>query len=142
MLLEEVFTRQAAGCLIMARSTKRFLLGHRSEDSSRPGTWALLGGKAHPGEAPRVTARREVKEESGITLTGDLTPLYVFLRTGFAYHNYLTMIDDEITPPMEAEHQGFRWCEFGDWPRPLHPGLRALLRDSHSMQIVQANLSS
>lgn len=140
MLLREVFTKQAAGCLIMARSTHRFLLGHRSADSSRPGTWALLGGKAHAGEAPRVTARREVKEETGIRLTGALTPLYVFRKTGFAYHNYLTMIDEEITPEPEAEHQGFRWCEFGDWPRPLHPGLKALFKDAHSMKIVQANL--
>jgi len=88
-----------------------------------------------------MTARREVMEESGIDLTGRLTPLFVFRVPGFAYHNFLTAIDEEITPRPEAEHQGFRWCEFGDWPRPLHPGLKALLRDSHAMQIVQANLS-
>ena len=141
MLLEELLTKRAAGCLIMARDTRRFLLGHRSKESSRPGTWGLLGGKAHDGESAQDTARREVKEESGIVLSDRLTPLYVFRVTGFTYFNFLTTIEDEVMPPAEAEHQGFRWCEFGDWPRPLHPGLKALFRDTRAMQIVQATLS-
>lgn len=141
MRLVELFTEHAAsgaGCLIIAESTKRFLLGLRSEISSQPGTWNILGGKCEVGETPIMTARREVREESGISVPGVLTPLFIFRSPDFVYHNFLASIPEEVTPRIDEEHSDFCWCEADDWPHPLHFGMRALLRDSSSRKIIQS----
>lgn len=124
----------------MAKSTKRFLLGHRSdiEDISHPDTWSMFGGKTEEGESPQETVRREVAEEAGYRLRDKLIPLYVFHSPGFAYHNFITTIDDEFRPKLDNEHQGFQWCKFGDWPHPLHFGMHALLDDVASVATIRA----
>ncbi|MEJ2864212.1 NUDIX domain-containing protein [Actinomycetospora flava] len=54
----------AAGVLVR---DGRVLLGLRRADrASYPGVWDLPGGHVEPGEAPRATARRELREELGI----------------------------------------------------------------------------
>lgn len=140
MRLLELFTEhatRAAGCFIVAESTKRFLLGLRSKTSSQPGTWNILGGKAKLGETPIMTARREVREESGILVPRELTPLFVFRSPEFVYHNFLASIPDEVTPRIDDEHEDFSWCEVDEWPQPLHFGVRALLRDRESRSIIK-----
>lgn len=42
-----------------------------------PGRWGLPGGHVEPGEDPAVAARRELQEETGLTVAGELT-LYAY----------------------------------------------------------------
>jgi 8-oxo-dGTP diphosphatase len=42
-----------------------------------PGRWGLPGGHVEPGEDPAVAARRELHEETGLTVAGELT-LYAY----------------------------------------------------------------
>lgn len=55
-------------CYIHARGKTLFL--HRTKKKNDPlrGKWVAVGGKLEPGETPTECARREVKEETGLTL--------------------------------------------------------------------------
>jgi 8-oxo-dGTP pyrophosphatase MutT (NUDIX family) len=130
-----------AGVVFMARSTGRFLIAHRSDlpyphDVEQPGTWGTWGGKGEHGEVPEQTARREVKEEAG-DVKYDMIPMYVFRSGTFRYYNYLAIVEDEFSPHLGWEHQGSRWCEYGEWPTPTHFGLTAILNDAASVKIMQ-----
>jgi 8-oxo-dGTP pyrophosphatase MutT (NUDIX family) len=125
--------KQGAGCIVIASSTGRILLNHRSAHVEQPGTWGCWGGAIDRGESPVDAVRREFKEEAGSDAAIDLiVPLYVFKKGDFTYRNYLVVIEDEFNPKMGWESQGFRWCEYGNWPSPLHFGLKALFSDSAS----------
>lgn len=52
--------------------TDRVLLNLRDDKPEilYPNHWAILGGAAEPGEAPAVTARRELREEIGAAVDG------------------------------------------------------------------------
>jgi 8-oxo-dGTP diphosphatase len=52
------------------------LLRPRAEDGSLTGAWEFPGGKIEPGEDPLAAARREMREETGLT-GGRWEPLLV-----------------------------------------------------------------
>lgn len=119
--------RAGAGALIVASDTGRILIPHRSASVEQPGTWGVWGGAIDAGEDPAAAARREVEEEAGASSVARMVPLYVFRKGDFRYHNFLAVVPSEFQPRLNWETQGFRWVEFGDWPAPMHFGLKALL---------------
>ena len=129
--LIEQDTAQGAGCIFFARDTQRFLIAQRSNQVSHPGTWGTWGGAMETGETPQDTTRREAMEESGYTGPFVLQPLSVYRKRGFSYWNYLAVVDHEFQPKINWEVQDYAWCAYGDWPQPLHFGLKALLNDSN-----------
>jgi 8-oxo-dGTP pyrophosphatase MutT (NUDIX family) len=56
--------------VILVDPQGRVLMQLRDDDPTImfPGHWGLTGGAAHAGETPEQTARREVEEETGMTL--------------------------------------------------------------------------
>src|SRR5690242_11784740 len=56
----------------------KVLLQHRDDDPAiiAPGKWAIFGGHIEPGEEPVAAARREIEEELGLLLEGELRLLY------------------------------------------------------------------
>lgn len=99
-----------AGAIVMARSTGRVLLAHRSEEVQQPGTWGSWGGAIDPQEDPVVAVHRELQEEAGYTATIlDTLPLYVFRKNDFTYRNFLIITPDEFTPVLNWESQDARW---------------------------------
>lgn len=131
--------RAGAGCILLARDTGRFLVAHRSRAVEQPGTWGTWGGAIDAAEDPAQAAIREVREETGYR--GKITafaPLFVFKKDDFKYSNYLVIVPEEFEPRLNWESQGYRWVEFGEWPSPLHFGLKALLDDPKSHQLMQA----
>jgi 8-oxo-dGTP pyrophosphatase MutT (NUDIX family) len=122
--------KQAAGAIIMAEDTKRFLVAHRSEYVEQPGTWGTWGGAMDEDETPEEAVRREVMEEAGATSLTGLYPLWMFSSGTFRYHNFLAVVPEEFNPELDWETQGYKWVEFGDWPEPLHFGLETLLEKS------------
>jgi ADP-ribose pyrophosphatase YjhB (NUDIX family) len=140
MILNEMFDtnkiRKAAGCLIVAKSTGRFCLNHRSQYVSHPNTWGCWGGQIDPGEDAQTAAKREMAEESGYSGPAEMIPISVFVEPtrGHKYYIFLAVIDEEFEPELNWESKGFCWVEYGDWPTPLHPGLKPTLSNQASQE--------
>lgn len=136
---------EGAGCLFYASDTKRFLVAHRSADVQEPYTWGTWGGAINRGESPKASALREADEECGYRGPVRMVPLLIFQahRGGkmvFRFHNFLAIVPEEFTPRLNYESLGYRWCEYGHWPQPLHFGMQALLADAASVQQIQKEL--
>lgn len=129
---------RGAGCLFQALDSGKICIAHRSDYVEQPGTWGTWGGAIDGNESPETAARREVREEAGYNGKMKLLPMYVFKHSsGFTYYNFLALVDSEFTPKLDWESQGYAWVEYGDWPTPLHPGLKLLLADPASISLLQ-----
>lgn len=132
---------QGAGCIFLARDSKRLLIAHRSRAVEQPGTWGTWGGAIDSGENPEEAVRREAIEEAGHEGHLTLVPLYVFRDKKFRYSNFLAIVDEEFQPQLNWETQGYEWCDFGHWPQPLHFGLKAMLADPASISTIRSELA-
>ncbi len=66
-------TAHVAGVLLVD-AAGRLLLQLRDRDApTHPGEWSIPGGHIESGETPEEAARREIHEESGLTITSPLT---------------------------------------------------------------------
>jgi len=128
------FGEQAAGVVFFAQDTKRLLLMLRSYAVLQPGTYGNCGGAHKSSESPAAAAEREGREETGFSGDMSLVPAYVFRKGDFTYRNFIAVIDREFKPDLGWEASAHVWCEWGDWPHPLHFGMEALLSDPQTMQ--------
>jgi len=123
--------KAAAGSILFASKTKRFCLSHRGPDVQEPSTWGMWGGAMDPGENPGQAAIRELREET--QYRGDVKLEYLWTykhSTGFAYHNFVAIVEAEFRPQIDWETQGYRWFDImnrSQWPSPLHFGVKTLL---------------
>ena len=125
---EGYWGQAAAGCIFIAKDTGRILLAHRSDSVDQPDTWGTWGGKIDGDESPKDAIQREVEEETGIEEFFKIHPLWVYKDGNFKYYNFLVITQFEFTPRLNWENDDFGWVEFGQWPRPLHFGLRELIK--------------
>ncbi len=129
--------KRGAGAIVMARSTGRVLLAHRSVLVEQPSTWGCWGGAIDRDEDPVAAVHRELQEEAGYEGTIlNTIPLFVFRKDAFSYENFLIVIDDEFIPSLNWESQAAAWFDIGDWPSPLHFGLAALFADEPSISTI------
>ncbi len=99
------------------------LLARRRADDSERGLAYVYGGAGHvePGEAPEAAAKREIREEYGLTVT-ELVPLGV---RGIAY-DFLAIVPDVRKARNIATNENSELL-FADathpetWARPWHP---------------------
>ncbi len=131
------FGAQAAGCIALSKSTGRILLLLRSDAVEQPRTWGNCGGAHHSNETPIFAAQRELKEETGYTGNISIIPLYVFKKGTFTYSNFLALVDDEFVPDLGWEAIDYKWCDYGNWPKPLHFGMEALFSDNESVNTIR-----
>jgi len=136
------FGAAGAGCVFLAMDTGRLLIAHRSMHVEQPDTWGGWGGAINRGENPEEAVRREVAEEAGYHGHFEMEPLFVFAKGTFRYYNFLVIVDQEFTPTLDWETQGFEWCEWGHWPQPLHFGLISLFSDPASAAKIKAEISA
>lgn len=116
-----------AGLLFKAQDTGRVLFALRSAEVNEPGTWGVWGGAIDFHEDPLQAAKREAREEAGYTGEIQFEKLFTFRRDGFTYTTFLGTIPHEFKPRLNWESEGYRWVEPGEWPQPLHFGVKALL---------------
>lgn len=119
--------KQGAGCIILARSTGRMLIPHRSNNVQEPNTWGVWGGAIDSDEDPRQAAKREAEEEAGYSGGVQMIPLSVFYKGNFRYYNFLAIVDDEFQPRLNWETQNAIWTTLDELPSPLHFGLRYVI---------------
>jgi 8-oxo-dGTP pyrophosphatase MutT (NUDIX family) len=131
------FGEQAAGAILMAKTTGRIMLCLRSGSVEQPYTWGNCGGAFHSDERPIDAAKREVYEETGYTGGVTMVPLFVFKSGTFRYSNFLAIVEDEFVPNLGWEADDHVWVDYGDWPSPLHFGMTALFSDSESERVIE-----
>lgn len=138
--IEDFWGSAGAGCILLAKNTGRLCLSHRSSVVNEPNTWGMWGGRIDEDDiSPKDALLRELLEESGYNGSISLIPLYVFRNKhrSFTYYNFLGIIEKEFSPNLNWENQGYKWFKYGDWPKPLHPGVKALLSDSTSITTIE-----
>ena len=88
------------------------------------------GGKRKNNETAIQCLKREIKEEIGDVKILKTIPMETFISNdeAFLYHTYLCVVGPEFLPKLNKEHDGFAWCTFNHWPKPLHQGLRKTLQ--------------
>ena len=119
-----------SGALFYTLNTNRFLFLHRA-NGKRSDLWGLVGGTNEGAETPWEGLKREIQEEIGLLPDIKKTlPLESFISSDerFQFHTYLCVIEDEFVPILNKEHDGYAWCSFTKWPKPLHHGLRNTLQ--------------
>jgi 8-oxo-dGTP pyrophosphatase MutT (NUDIX family) len=128
-----------SGGLFIAKDTKRFLLLLRTQGKTA-GTWGFVGGKKEPCDiTPFDALTREIKEEVGNTPPiKKVVPLELFTSNdqNFQYNTYAVIVDEEFIPTLNEEHAGYAWCEYGQWPKPLHQGVKNSLNN----RVIKAKL--
>jgi len=132
--------KAGAGCVPFARKTGRFLMVLRSRHVEQPNTWGTFGGAIDPdGETnPAKHAERELREESEYSgPVNKMVPLVVFQKDSFRYYNFLAVVPDEFQPVLNWESSKAKWVDFGNWPSPLHFGLKFLLDDNDSINTMR-----
>lgn len=119
---------EAAGVIFYAEDTGRVMLGKRSQKVMEPGTWGTWGGAMNQGETPEKAARREAGEEAGVSVR-KMIPIWTFKHpSGFQYHNFMAVVPSEFEPKLDAETDDAEWVTPGQWPSPLHPGVKELVK--------------
>lgn len=149
----EYWGTAGAGILPVALDTGRFLLALRSDEVMEPGTIGIIGGKLDTLsdyddeddlEDPVDAALREFEEETrrSADIVSDLIPLYVFHdnSVGFVYYNFLGIVDSEFYARTNWETDEWMWLTLDELKkiRPKHFGLKALLNDRESMNVLRS----
>jgi 8-oxo-dGTP pyrophosphatase MutT (NUDIX family) len=120
----------SAGGVLVRRLQGRWWLAVIRPQGKPEGLWALPKGLIGRGEAPEVTALREVTEETGIEgaplgKLGDVRYVYtwrgqrVFKVVSFYLFRYRRGQIGEIAPDMRREVAEARWLPLEEAPRLL-----------------------
>ena len=128
-----------SGALFYATSTKRFLLLQRTDFKTR-GMWGLVGGQARYTESAFEGLKREILEEVDQTPRfKKVIPLELFTSNDqkFYFNTYLIAVENEFIPKLNKEHDGYAWCSFTKWPKPLHHGLRNTLQSKINLSKLE-----
>ena len=128
-----------SGGLFLAKDTSRFLFLLRTQGKTA-GSWGIVGGKKEPGDITAYDAlTREIQEEVGKTpAIKKVIPLELFTSNdqNFQYNTYVLLVDKEFIPVLNEEHSGYAWCNYENFPKPLHQGVR----NSFTNKIIKAKI--
>ena len=128
-----------SGGIFLAKDTKRFLFLLRTQGKTA-GTWGLVGGRKEPTDITAYDAlTREIQEEVGkIPTIRKTIPLELFVSNdqNFQYNTYVLLVDREFVPILNEEHAGYAWCDYDNFPKPLHQGVK----NSFSNKIIKAKI--
>ena len=139
----------------MRRRDRAVLLVRRGAGEHEPFTWAPPGGMAESGEDPIACMLREVREETGIDLSGNDAVLVLDWTEprnteetdddpAFRFLSYAVVLDDAGDPTLTDEAVDGRWFRLGAdadslWkglPRPLHSGLADLVGRPEAAKVL------
>lgn len=123
--------RYALSAVVYAEREGEILLLQRAEGSALAGQWFLPGGLVEHGELPEEGARRELREEAGVEIEGELEIIGCYPMHVYGYDtlqiSYRGPVADGADVVVSHEHDGARWARATD--------MRALLTDEVIQQI-------
>jgi 8-oxo-dGTP diphosphatase len=122
--------RYALSAVVYAERDGEILLLQRAEGSALAGQWFLPGGMVEPGELPEEGARRELREEAGVEIEGELEIVGCYPMHVYGYDTLQISYRGRVAPGAVAishEHDGARWASAVD--------MRSLLTDEVIAQI-------
>jgi 8-oxo-dGTP pyrophosphatase MutT (NUDIX family) len=128
----------AAGIIPIHPPSGRVLMILRGMNQPEPNTWAFFGGKFEDEDInPKVTAKREFKEESGIDSIKfriSTEPIYVNDSNHLRFYNYVGLFDEQFVPDLEKEDEAkdYGWFSLDNLPHNMHPGVVELLENKIS----------
>ena len=104
----------ALSAVVYAERDDRILLLKRATGSALAGQWFLPGGAVERGELPEEGARRELVEESGLEIDGELEligayPMWVYGGDCLQLSYRGRVRDGEVAT--SGEHDGARWVD-------------------------------
>lgn len=118
---------RAAGILFVTKDDKVLLMrraARAAQDGDYAGAWAFPGGGIEDGETEEQTARRELKEETGVDYAG---PLKYWTRRVVGEVDFLTFLvrTDEFVVTLNDEHDAYHWVDrsFALSSGLIHPGV-------------------
>jgi len=115
----------ALSAVVYVERGDEILLLQRAEGSALAGEWFLPGGMVEPGELPEEGARRELAEEAGLAIDGELEIVGCYPMHVYGYDmlqiSYRGTVSADSTVVVSHEHDGERWVKPHD--------MRALLTD-------------
>jgi 8-oxo-dGTP diphosphatase len=109
--------KYALSAVVYAERGDEILLLQRSAGSAMAGQWFLPGGFVEHGELPEQGARRELLEESGVRIDGELEiigcyPMVVYGHDTLQVSYRGRVADGDVT--LSHEHDGARWVKASD----------------------------
>jgi 8-oxo-dGTP pyrophosphatase MutT (NUDIX family) len=135
----EFWGTEAGGVLVYCSTTERYLILLRSEWVLEPNTWGIISSKLDDDETNVEDAvLREAKEETGQELS-DLIPSFIFEKTNFKFHNFVSIVEEEFTSELDWENSDYRWVKLDEMPENLHFGLKLLLQKEDLPTLVEKN---
>jgi 8-oxo-dGTP pyrophosphatase MutT (NUDIX family) len=122
---EYVPQQYALSAVVYAERGDEILLLKRAEGSALAGQWYIPGGMVEHGELPEEGARRELLEESGLEIGGELEIIGCYPMRVYGHDvlqiSYRGRVADGADAVISHEHDGLRWTKASD--------MRALLSD-------------
>ncbi len=109
---------------VVCRAPWGGILFLKRADGNFTGHWGLPGGGIDDGETAERAAHRELLEETGHYLTGDMAELHT-ADNGFVTH--MAHVPEAFTPTLNGEHSEFVWALPDNPPAPLHPGVKTMI---------------
>lgn len=116
--------RYALSAVVYAERDGEILLLQRAEGSAMAGQWFLPGGFVEAGELPEEGARRELLEEGGVRIEGELEIIGCYPMFMYGYDMLQVSYRGRVAAgdvTISHEHDGARWVKASD--------MRALLTD-------------
>ena len=111
------------------------LLLQRAEGTALAGEWFLPGGLVEPGEGPEDAARRELAEEAGVEIDGELELVGCYVMYVYGHDmlqlSYRGSVSENSSVVISHEHDGAQWVKAHD--------MRALLTDEVLDQIARGD---
>lgn len=139
------FGDKGSGVLPFNKETKKFLVSFRSKYVNEPNTWNLWGGAIDGDMTPEDSAKKELHEETGYNENIELFSAYVFVAPNdtFRYYNFIGVIENEFTPVLDWETEDYKWVTLEELVKltPMHYGLKGLLNDIDSMDLIKSLLN-
>jgi mutator protein MutT len=125
----------ALSAVVYAERGDEILLLQRADGTALAGEWFLPGGLVEPGEGPEEAARRELAEEAGVEIDGELELVGCYLMYVYGHDmlqlSYRGSVSENSSVVTSHEHDGAQWVKAQD--------MRALLTDEVLGQIARGD---